>query len=528
MEFWKYYRILKRRLGLFAGVAVIVFTVVAISRSLQGGGVNYTAVLRIFTTPPAGIQQEFLPDSASNNLGTLLTLASSQPVLQAVIRKLELKTTVQELERQVSITQEGGTGILNVRVTATDQREAKVLAQTLGEEFLAYIDELNKQEVKTTRTFIEEQFDQAKKDLLDVRRRLYEYQTGPMHIMAAGGGGVSVNVASPVPVYGTGRGPIPPGILNWNDLSSEKSNLTRQLNRRISEVTQQKHALEQRLASVKAQLADLGSQLAKTPKTIPVQVIQKVRPEIEALRRQRDNQRMELAQLQVTKTEEHPDVKRAKAYLEKLEKRLKEEESKPGMEVAQTIEGPNQTYELLVQKVTDLQAQQKSLVAEINKVTAHLKELLKFQPRAPIEEIKLNSLLLEAHAREQTYLSLARQVDDIRVQEKMQNKLGTLTLMGAPLVYGGPLQSVIKNLVLALMMALGAALATVIALDYLDNRVKTPQDVETLLQLPILGIIPASETYPASWRRSQGWSVQVAEWRDRIMRGLPGGRDDRE
>jgi uncharacterized protein involved in exopolysaccharide biosynthesis len=289
---------------------------------------------------------------------------------------------------------------------------------------------------------------------------------------------------------------------------------------------QQKQALLQQLNSVKAQLANLGNQLAKTPKTKPISVIQKVRPEIEDLRRRRDEQRVALTQLQLTKTEEHPDVKAARRYLERLEQRLKEEEAKPGMQVTETVEGPNATYELLTQKAAELQAEEKSLVAEMNTVEANLKEFGKFLPRAPVEEIKLNSLLLESNAREQTYLSLARQVDEIRVQEKVQNKLGNLTLMGPPLVYGGPLQSVIKNLVLALMMALGAALGAVIALDYLDNRVKTPQDVETLLQLPILGIIPASETYPASWRRNQGWSARVVGWRDRVTRMLPGRRDD--
>jgi hypothetical protein len=144
-----------------------------------------------------------------------------------------------------------------------------------------------------------------------------------------------------------------------------------------------------------------------------------------------------------------------------------------------------------------------------------------------LEEIRLNNLILEAHAREQTYMNLSREVDAIRVAEKVQNKLGNLTLMGPPLVYGGPLQSVVKNLALALMMAIGAGLGVVIALDYLDNRVKTPQDVETLLQLPILGIIPASETYPASWRRNQGWTNKVLNMRERVARMLPGGRDDR-
>ena len=269
MTFRKFLYIYKRHIRLASAGAVAAFALLIVTWAITG--FYYTAELRIFTTPPAGIQhpldklltlppggtqQELSPDATPNRLGTLLTLASSQPVLQAVIRKLELRVTVQELEDRVSISQEDSTGILRVSVTASEPREAKVIAQTLGEEFLAYIDELNKQEVKTTRTFLEEQFDQARRDFLDAKKRLYEYEHG----------------GSPPP-----------------------------------------------------------EQLAQTAK-----------------------------------------------------------------------------------------------MSEAEKAS-----------RKTLQEIKLKSLLLECSFREKTYWNLARQVDEIRVQEKMQNKLGTLTLMGPPLVYRG-------------------------------------------------------------------------------------------
>ncbi len=94
-------------------------------------------------------------------------------MLQSAIRKLDLKMTASELERQVRVNREKDTSVLRIRVTASDPREAKVIAQTLAEEFLACVDELNKQEIKTTRTFLEEQLDQANKELLEAKKRLH-------------------------------------------------------------------------------------------------------------------------------------------------------------------------------------------------------------------------------------------------------------------------------------------------------------------------------------------------------------------
>ncbi|OGW17506.1 MAG: hypothetical protein A3G93_07930 [Nitrospinae bacterium RIFCSPLOWO2_12_FULL_45_22] len=49
---------------------------------------------------------------------------------------------------------------------------------------------------------------------------------------------------------------------------------------------------------------------------------------------------------------------------------------------------------------------------------------------------------------------------------------------------------IILNLVLALISGLTLGIGMAFFLDYLDNSIRTPEDVEQYLQLPILGIIP--------------------------------------
>ena len=52
----------------------------------------------------------------------------------------------------------------------------------------------------------------------------------------------------------------------------------------------------------------------------------------------------------------------------------------------------------------------------------------------------------------------------------------------------------IKNLVLAVVLGAGLAVAVVLLLDYLDISIRTPDDAERLIELPVLGVIPSLGT----------------------------------
>ena len=46
------------------------------------------------------------------------------------------------------------------------------------------------------------------------------------------------------------------------------------------------------------------------------------------------------------------------------------------------------------------------------------------------------------------------------------------------------------NVAIAAVLGMMIGLFVVFVLEYLDNKIKTPQDVEKHLDLPILGVIP--------------------------------------
>lgn len=49
----------------------------------------------------------------------------------------------------------------------------------------------------------------------------------------------------------------------------------------------------------------------------------------------------------------------------------------------------------------------------------------------------------------------------------------------------------LKNLLLGGLLGLAAAVAVVLLLDYLDVSIRTPDDAERLIELPVLGVIPS-------------------------------------
>jgi capsular polysaccharide biosynthesis protein len=53
-----------------------------------------------------------------------------------------------------------------------------------------------------------------------------------------------------------------------------------------------------------------------------------------------------------------------------------------------------------------------------------------------------------------------------------------------------------KNLLLASLLGAGLAVAVVLLLDYLDISIRTPDDAERLIELPVLGVIPTLDIPP--------------------------------
>ncbi len=90
---------------------------------------------------------------------------------------------------------------------------------------------------------------------------------------------------------------------------------------------------------------------------------------------------------------------------------------------------------------------------------------------------------------------IANQVaDSFKAQTEEITQLESVTILDHAVIPSRPVSPRIPlNIAIALAVGLMVALALVFLLEYLDNTVKTAEDVQEYLGLPVLGIIPYME-----------------------------------
>ena len=77
-----------------------------------------------------------------------------------------------------------------------------------------------------------------------------------------------------------------------------------------------------------------------------------------------------------------------------------------------------------------------------------------------------------------------------------------------------------RNIALAFLVGLVGGIGLALMREYLDNTVKTPDDIETLARLPSLAVVPAFEILPAraEKRLTEGCVIQRSREAERTRR----------
>jgi capsular exopolysaccharide synthesis family protein len=103
--------------------------------------------------------------------------------------------------------------------------------------------------------------------------------------------------------------------------------------------------------------------------------------------------------------------------------------------------------------------------------------------------IDYSVLQREAESNRQVYESLLQREKELRVVAN--SRANNVRLLDRAQVPGGPFTpDVSRAWMLALMFGLGLGIAAAFAIDYLDDTVKTPEDVTWRLKLHFLGLVP--------------------------------------
>ena len=187
-----------------------------------------------------------------------------------------------------------------------------------------------------------------------------------------------------------------------------------------------------------------------------------------------------------TLREQLADVQRA--YQEKL--RI----FKPDYPEMQQIQG--QIDELTKQVENEYSAVRASLRAEYDAAVSHekmLEEQLDMLRSETLDtskrSIQYNTLQREADTNRQIYDSLLQRYN--QVSAASDARPNNISIVDRARVPNGPFSPrLVRNILIALLLGLMLGVALALLIEFLDDTLNTPEDIEQHLKLPVLGIIP--------------------------------------
>lgn len=186
----------------------------------------------------------------------------------------------------------------------------------------------------------------------------------------------------------------------------------------------------------------------------------------------------ELAELQVQRSkllqtykERHPEVLKVDAQIQQLTQRL-------DAEMQKALRSLETEYKVA-------KAREESLLSAVTRLRAEGQQLNE-------KEIQYGALQREQESNQQLYEAVLKRVKETGVQGGLDSNNARLVEEAS--VPGAPIRPrKTFGLLLSLLAGLALGIAAAVAVEYFDTSVKSPEDIERVLGLPVIAVVPAFE-----------------------------------
>lgn len=459
MELWQYYRILRRRRWLIIIGTLICVVIVAANNYL---GVQkyeaYTTVMEkspgddkitIFA-PAYGLQMD-----PKLRLANLVQLVKSQTVMQRsadTLSRLQITTDpleANEVLSSIDATPLLDTMILVIKVQSSSADVAKAAADIVANEFIRYYNELNFGGVERSKKFIERQLPKAEASLREIREKLRRFKEES-------------------------------GAVSLRDQTTALIQESAQMETALAQ-----HSLQ--LEQAKARVANLERQMRAYPEKLRItsQTVAK-NPVWQGLAGQLAQGEGDLQRMLRNRTPEHPEVQAVTRQLAALQqKMMKVGEDITASVTEATDPGHDIVRQAYIQALVEYSAESAATTAAqgiVNEVEARLGTL-------PAKEMELAKLELDERSATNTYALLRDKLDEANIRGQEAENVSAIQVVDR--AKSGPADAR-KNmkLVLALLLSPIFCAGVALLLNYLDNSIRTPEEVEELLKLPVFAVVP--------------------------------------
>lgn len=465
MEFWRYYRIIRRRRWLILIGMVICVGGVALS--------NYMAkplfTGRTTVMEPEGMSQQEVPLYPSQltqldvqlRLSNLASIATSQRVFGAAAETLPeygMRFSPQQIFSSTKVSPVRDTNILAVEVTLPDPNEAMVAADVIAEEFKRVYSELNNAALAQSREFIEAQLETTREAMVKAQDERRKFKEANEIVM----------------------------------IDQQTSAVVQRMSQAKTDINNANTGLQ----AITARTAQLEKELAKMPEwettgqtTSRNPIWQRLKEELLVLETRKAAMMGGTAGTQ-RRGPNHPDIAVIQGQIDEIKAKFVNEAIKEDY-VAATQESVNTNYKStldrwLMSKVDQLgyQAQREALAAALEEMRGELAEL-------PEKQAKLAELDADVYAATNTYSLMRNKLDEAKIKEKQARNEVALKTIDPAYVFPVNQRKMLK-LLLALILSPLLGIGVAFLLHYTDNTIKTAADAEKLIGLPVLTAVPGA------------------------------------
>lgn len=408
-------------------------------------------------------QSKGLADSLLGGLGSMSPTGTKQ-VMSTYAEILKSRTVVQEVIEQTQQDKDKApeyedfvktittqpvkdTEILNIKVQAGSPEEAQLVANTLVNTFMNRLIFLVRSEQSKVKEFIGGRLQDSKKELEAAEAALQQYKQ--------------------------------------NQKITAPTEETKALIEKLTTID--KLAADNQIAAetAKAKLASAQGQLAnQKPGFIGENpVIQQYKLKLAELE-------VNLVSLTQNFTDKHPQVIATKAA-------IAETRSKLNNEIANVVSADAPSANLVHQGLLQAKLQAESEVAVSSAQQQALRRLIaqgeEQIAKLPAKEQGLVKVMRDANVSQEIYIMLAKRYEEARISEVMEPS--DVQIIDVAVAAEKPIKPrKALNAIIAAILGLFTGIGAAFALEYLNKTVRTSEDVQKYLDLPVLGSIPAFDS----------------------------------
>lgn len=460
MELWQYYRILRRRRWLIIiGTAICVGLVMA---SNYLGPQRYEASTTVMEKVPGDEKVTiFTPAYAFQQdpklrLANLVQLVMSQTVIQRsydTLNRLQI-TSDPNVLKTLAATPLLDTMILAIKVQSPSEDVAKAAADIVATEFIRYYNELNYGGVERSKRFIERQLPQAETHLRQVRDKLRQFK-------------------------------VESGAIMLRDQTTAMIQESAQLQTAVAQHRMQAEQARAKLINVEHQMKSFPESLRVTSETVSKN------PVWQGLQSELVQRQAELQKMLRTRTPEHPEVQAINRQLAEIQNKMKD----IGTDITSNVtraSDPNRDMvtQQYIGALIEYSSESAATQAAENSVRAIEAKL----GTLPEKEMELAKLELDERSATNTYSLLREKLDEANIRGQEAENVSSIQVIDTAKTGQADVRKRMK-MILAFIFSPVFCAGVAFLLNYLDNSVRTPAEVEDLLKLPVFAAVPIARQF---------------------------------